>query len=179
MALVSEVIRDAWEATGALRPGQNVTGQQLDDGLKHVQAMFDGWAAGGMLGQLTEVSVTADYTANEWERVSAPAEITITIPDTIDDTRAPYDLAMIAVAQGSPDSIYLFDAKSSAWTAISSLSLSDVCPLADRDRMGFAALLAERLGPIAPHNQKLATGFRLKIAMHTGSQRAPTAPDYY
>lgn len=168
MATCQDVITRSLIKRGDLKRDQSATLLGLTDGLERLQSMFDEWAQGGFFGRLTDVYVTEDYTAGEMERITAPDGSTVTIPDTLDDPitgdeRSPLDRSVVVVVQGSPDT-YMYDGRLGAWSAVSALTLSSVCPFANRGLDGLAAALAAYADEVSPAVQQEAARFRGLLA---------------
>ena len=135
--------------------------------------MFTGWFEQGMFGTLTDVTKTAAYTANEFERVNAATGITVTLPLTItnDNARAPYDLAAIMVVQDGAAAQWIYDR---AWVRLDTLGLTSICPLSARNMAGLAACLALRITPfdnkLDPRTNKNAVDFRTSLMLKARPQ---------
>lgn len=183
MASCADIIRDAYEKAGALGPGQSVTGRQIEDGMRYLQSMFDDWLSRGVFGRLTDYIVDGDFIADEGLRVIAPEGSTVTLPTSIQDNpdRSPYDLTPIVVVQGGPEDAYIYDGRQGEWVAISTLDDSDECPLANRDRNGLAASLAEMIPPgtLSIADQRAARRFRSAIGNNAGSSVVEVQGVYY
>lgn len=137
MATVRDIITQALRRTGVVGIGREAKAQEADSGLFMLQGLIDGWFASGVLGALTDVYSTEDYTANEFERI-VTVGASVTLPSTFEEDgkdRAPKDWAII-VANGTN---WLWEGE---WVDCSGLTLGDTCPFATKGQDGLACLLA-------------------------------------
>lgn len=123
--------------------------------LEAFRDMLTAYVAEGVFGPLTNVAVSADYTAKENERVAdvSGSDVVITLPATISEvdpctgatvTRAPYDRSVVLIAGGD---CYIYDANHGAWSQVGALTLDSHAPLSATLERGLAALLAGNLAP--------------------------------
>lgn len=101
---------------------------------------------------LTDVLVSAAYTAGEDERVfsTAAAPIVVTLPDTVIDAnsgleRPPRNGAMVVVAVTGSRHIYISEL--GAWQTSSGLTLDSVQPFGPEHEQGLRAMTAARISP--------------------------------
>lgn len=150
MATCAEIITGASLELGTLALGDTLPAEEANRGLNLLQAMFREAVERGVFGRVEEYLATANYTAEEQQRIYS-AGYTITLPTTItdDDTgedRRPRDLAMIQVVNASTDpQISIYDAHTAAWTRIDNLTLAGDCPFSARNRQGLECALARRM----------------------------------
>lgn len=137
-------------ATRAARWVALVDGQVPLDASIASQALFALQALYGDLitrgADLTDVYKSADYTANENERVTNSTSITVTLPSTITDvdtqtTRPPRDFSTVVVV-GSTPATYVYDANLAAWVHIEGLTLNSAAPWSAFLGQSLAAMLA-------------------------------------
>ena len=116
MPTCQDVVTHALRLSGVVGIGDIPEAEEAEFAQNELQALIGGWFEQGMFGALADVTKTAAYTANEFERVNAAVGIVITLPLTItdDDSRAPYDLAGIVIS--SPQ--HLFALKLNAPSAL-------------------------------------------------------------
>jgi hypothetical protein len=183
MSTVRDIVNRALQISRIVALGREPKASEADLGLEVVQGMFDGWVEGGMFGRLTDVYETANYTANEYERVTAPTAITVTKPDTIpSEDRAPYELACIVTVLNGAQTNYIYS--QGEWLSLSGLSLSSDAPLAHYDRHGMACAVAARLcetfgGQMTPNNLMAGRKFVGRIMDKFGKTERPMATTYY
>ncbi len=146
----------------------------------------------GTFGRLNDVYESADYTAEEFDRVRKDAAITVTIPDTIDDavtgeTRVPLDLAPIVVTYpgetGYPQ-LHLYDATEGDWVRLDGLTLESTAPLSSRSPDGLACVVAmgimeERGQEPGPATQRSAGRFLAGLSQRNASARRTVDYEYF
>lgn len=162
--------------------GRTPRASEAAEGMDALQALYDRMFADGPLGPFTDVYATSDYTAKENERIIAD-NATITIPDTFDDggeLRTPKDLSAIIVVTDTTQKNYVFSL--GRWQIADSLTLDSEAPLANRDRVGLAALLAvqfaEMFGAVLPpETTRRAYQFKGRISHKFSTDRG--LPEYY
>lgn len=146
----------ALRRVGVVSEGQP-TSQAYDTAvaLETARDMYLSFIANGLFGPVTDVLVSADYTASENERVINTSEddITVTLPLTVTDdssgtraTRAPEDRAFVLVS-GSEPHAHIYDADLADWRSIYDLTLDDSAPLSGRYATHLSSILAGRLCP--------------------------------
>jgi hypothetical protein len=136
------------------------------DGMALLKSLYVELIGSGSLGRLCDVLATSNYTAYEFDRVTA-AGFTITLPTTITQERCypgqvdgptdygwgnlvsttprkPLDRAVIVVIGASSTTYNVWSIYKSAWVDVLTLGLQDEFPFAPYLEDGFAALLAER-----------------------------------
>lgn len=151
MATCDRVINRALQKCFAIDGGATPDGVESSDALETLQSVYNELLWGGAFGRMIEVSEDAAYTAEENESIgnSTDSNITITLPETVDDefaedgTRRPYDLTPVRIV-GSAQTWYLYDGWQGAWVRCSDLALSDEAPLSERSVDGLSGLLAMR-----------------------------------
>jgi hypothetical protein len=183
-----DIVHLALRKIGVLRAGKNPTAGEAADVLASLQGFYNDYAT--TIG-LTDVLVTEDYEAKEFERVFADAasNVTITIPETIEDAdtgddRQPKDLALIVVAigQAGQEVRYLYDGNAGAWVSLNGLTLASNAPLASRGSDGLACCLAELIadefgGVVGPVTMRSAARFRSGLTHRFST--AHDAAEYY
>jgi hypothetical protein len=185
MTTCREILTFALKQARAINMGEDLSAEELTDGMTALQSMFDEWVANGMFGQLTDVYTTADYTANEGERVVAPAGVTVTIPTTISDcdgTRAPRDLSLIETSINGTRQVSLYDRD--AWVRIEALTADTACPLARRGVAGLAACVATTFtemfgGELGPATLRQGLTFKGSVARKFGSTHDKLGAEYF
>ena len=163
--------------------GRTPRANEAEEGMAALQSLYDSMFSHGPLGPFTEVYATEDYTAGEDERIIAD-NATITIPDTIDvygeTPRTPTDLAAVVVITDTTRLQYVFSL--GRWEVCHGLTLDDTAPLAERDKTGFAALLAKEYAEMFGAQLPGATMLRGMRFMGDLSSRFSTKsadPEYY
>lgn len=189
MPTCRDIITYAMRQAKVLPSGDDPSAEELADGMVALQSLYDGWVANGMFGRLTDRYESTNYTAEEGQRIIAPAGVTITIPDTIDsdvhsDERAPRDLSVIETLIGGERDVRLWDR--SAWISMLNLSASAEAPLASRGAWGLAAALAVSGafttmfgGELGPDVRMSALRFQNGVAAKFGSTHDSIAGSYY
>lgn len=104
---------------------------------------------------LTEVLISANYTAGENERITdTSGAATVTRPSTVTDAttglvRPPMDGAIVEVASATTPTRHIFSAELKTWMSFGALALDDAQPFGPTMDEGLAAMLAVRLaGPV-------------------------------
>lgn len=121
---------------------------------------------------LTDVLKAVNYTANENERITNSASITVTLPTSITDAdtstlRPPRDFSTVVVV-GSTPATYVYDANLAAWVHIEGLTLDSEAPWSAFLGQSLAAMLAVFMGEeggiaIPPACVSIATAGRTRI----------------
>lgn len=153
MATCSDLIKGAFRRAGISRDLDEVRPREMDRGLQVLQDIYLELLGGGAFGRLNDVTVSADYTALEQDRVLVTTQdaVTITLTATTNDpsdgVRPPLDGAAIVITDVASTSreTYIYDAAYAAWTDIDALALDTFAPLSIRYRSGLEARLAVRL----------------------------------
>lgn len=176
------VIKRSMQHLGSLNVGEDPTDNEAQDFMVSLQSLYDGWVTAGMFGTLTDVLITADYTAKENERITG--NFTVTVPSTVTCegvARTPRDLSLIETFD-TVRKVYLFDRN--AWVQIDSLTLNSTAPLSARSFVGLsaclAAFIADELGkPLGQGTTRLASQFRAQISMKLGSSQDRAPGEFY
>jgi hypothetical protein len=141
------------------------------NGLEALKNVYLEFISAGRFGPITNVLASANYTANENERVTKTTTLTVTLPTTITDTdacgnsitRAPYDRSVVIEAGSST---YLYDADLAGWQTIETLTLDSDLPLGRRYFLDLSALIAialPELGDPPPFVAAMAQSARAKL----------------
>lgn len=165
MATVLSVMNRAHRMLRVLGAGDALTPEEAQDGLDAFQSVYYDLIDVG--SDLTDVLVSADYTAGENERVfnTSGSPVTVTTPETITDLsltpnaageqlRPPKDFSIIAVA-GDPRQTNVYDTYLGAWVAIEDLDVTSEAPWGTQLGQGLAALLAVMIAPEYLDNGKM------------------------
>jgi hypothetical protein len=180
MTTIRDIITQAMYRTGILALGRIPKSKETDSGLFLLQGLYDDLVMSGALGGLTDVYKTADYTANEFERIYANGA-TITLPDSIEEdgvTRTPKDLAAIVVNDGAWRN-YVWEGE---WVELTNLTLNATAPFAERGADGLACYLASNWADtfgaqVAPTVYQ--RGLRFKGLLMGQNATAVKAAEYY
>lgn len=189
MTTCREIIADALGEIGVIGEGQTPTAAATANALPVLQSIYDGWVSAGTFGRATEVLESAAYTAEEGDRIAntEDAEITITLPETITDVdtgeeRVPRDYSLVRIAGATPQT-YIRSAPLGAWQRMTSLTLNDDAPLAERSRYGLSCALAVRLarryGAQIDGTADAAAAFRSLLTNKFDAPRTETQADYF
>jgi len=148
-----DIITDAFEEANIRAVGDAPSPEEAARGMTRLQYLWNAGVEQGVFGRVEEYLATANYTAEEGQRVYS-AGYTITLPTTISDedtgeNRRPRDFAMVQVVNAATDpQISLYDAHEAEWVRVDNLALQSECPFGRRYRLGLAAALASMLsGP--------------------------------
>jgi hypothetical protein len=149
-----EIITEALEENGMRGLGDTPSHEEMARGLKRLQSMWNAGVESGLFGRVEEYYATADYEAEEGQRVYSGG-YTITLPTAIEDEdsetnyRRPRDFAMVQVVNASDDpEVSLYDAHEAEWKRIDNLTEAGECPFGRRYRHGLVAALAVNLQPL-------------------------------
>lgn len=155
MATCSDLIKGAFRRAGLSRDLDEVRPREMDRALQVLQDVYLGLVGSGAFGRFKDVLVTADYDAEEQDRilVNTTDAVSITYPVTVEDDaaeggyRPPLDgSAIITTDVYTTDIVvHVYDATYAAWTPIEGLTLASYAPLSTRYRAGLEARLAVRL----------------------------------
>lgn len=178
MATCRDVITEALRVLGALAPGDEAAVDELASGLDAMQTLVLELHA--QRGPLTDVDVSADYTAGENQRlrIEQGSTATVSLPNSVNVlyAAAPYDYGFmgggwaragsVAAADGGAlraprdgarieivgvtQAIYFYRADLNEWVSILGLTLDTPFPLNERYRGHMAALIAQRLADSWP-----------------------------
>lgn len=208
MTTCRDIVRLALGRLRQLRAGEDPAGSEVTDGMVMLQSLYDGWVSSGLFGRLNDIIISANYTANEQDRVindgnytvELPLSYTPTVPSGTyyplwpDERRwtalqtstslPPRDLAMIEIMDAGSPQRFLYSAHLRQWVQINGLALTDVAPLAEHGAMGLASCLASIMGDeygaqLGPSVQKLATEFKWGLSSRYDSQRVAGMQDYF
>lgn len=146
---LNDTLNRAIRMTGARPLGDTPSAEEMEVALDAFQNM-----ALTLLPatQITDVLISADYTAGENERITADDEtVTVTIPDTITDTRtnterAPRNGALVEICGTSPAK-YIYVAELASWKALTGLTLVGDQPFGPSQEEAVAAMVAVRIAP--------------------------------
>lgn len=108
---------------------------------------------------LTDVLITANYAANENERITnSGGPWVVTKPTTITDAdtgalRAPRNGAVIEVANATAPMRHIYITELAGWQQVTGLTLTSVQPFGPEHDEGLTAMLAVRLFPVFQQDQ--------------------------
>lgn len=155
MATCSDLIKAAFKRARISGDLDEVRPREMDRGLQVLQDVYLGLVGSGAFGRFNDVLVTADYEAEEQDRILVNTEddISITYPQTVADDaaeggyRPPRDGAAIMTTDvySTDIVVHIYDAAYAAWTLIEELTLASYAPLSVRYRAALEARLAVRL----------------------------------
>ena len=145
MATCADIVTYAMRQTKVLGSGKNPTAAEAADGLVAIQSFYDLMVADGLFGRLVDKYQTDDYEALEFDRVTAPAGVSVTFPSTLDDnelggSRVPRDLAIIETVIDGTRVVKIWDR--TAWVELTNLLGADDAPLANRGAWALGAAFA-------------------------------------
>jgi hypothetical protein len=193
MTTCLDIITKAYAKARVRARGDDLDAEEASAGLVSLESLFAEMAAEGVFGRLTDVIVSADYTAGEQERIfntdpdGDAAVFTITLPKEITDAdedagvRPPRDLTLVqVVGSGATTRVY----SRGSWVALDSLTLAGTCPLAERGADGLACLLAAYIAeengkPVGSITAMRGMAFRSRLTHRADSTRQPLAIDYF
>jgi hypothetical protein len=200
MATCSAVITAALKKIAVTNP----TTAELSDGLAALQSLYDAMVSAGSFGRLNDIVVTADYTAQEFDRifVDTASAVTVTVPDTFDrtcmdppttandpsaSTRPPRDLSAIVIntIDTTEREVYVSDAHIGQWVNVLALGLNDIAPLSLRNTDGLACRLAMVVAAdysdrnVNPLTLDGANRFLSELTHRAGSPRYETQVDAF
>ena len=189
MATCLEIITGALVELGARAIGEDIDSAEASRALIVLQGMYRNAVESGTFGRLEDYLATANYTAEEGQRVYS-AGYTITIPTTIADEddgtdRRPRDLSMIQVVNASADpQISVYDAHAAAWVRLDNLTLTGDAPFSGRNRHGLECALARRLAgsfqrPIPESASAYANGLSSVLNLRLSAPRTAADIDFY
>lgn len=185
MTTVRDVVALALRQAKVIAPGEDASSDEAADGLTAFQSMLDMMVDAGLFGRLNDTYQTSDYTAEEGDRVIAPAGVTVTIPDTIEtcgETRAPRDLSIIETVIGGTRGVKVYDR--TGWVSLLGLTLSSDAPFAGRGVAGLSACLARTYvemfgGELGPYTQRMAARFEGSLSRKGSSTQDKQAVEYF
>lgn len=165
MATCRDIATRGLQMAGVLGVGEAASASEGELGMEVLQSLYDSWFESGEFGALVDVYKSANATAEEQDRITAPSGVSITLPTTVNtdgDVRAPYLLSAVqTVIDGTPtNSIH----EHSGWVTLGGLTLNSPAPLSGFGAMGLAACHAVHWsglfgGQIAPGTKLLADRF--------------------
>lgn len=150
MTTISAILSRGIRMLGARPINDVASAEELAAGL---EAFQDGILNLFPSTHLTDVLISANYTANENERIiDSSGTATITKPSTVVDavtgaTRTPHNGALIEIASATSPSRYVYVTELAGWKALTGLALSDANPLGPQHDEGLAAMMAVRMAP--------------------------------
>jgi hypothetical protein len=168
MATCAQVITYALRMNRVVGSGKDPTTAELADGMIALQALYDQWRTGGMFGDLEDVYLDENDTAEEGKRYFVPTGITLTAATSVYDdggeTRQPRDLALYeSLTEAGTHSAKLYDR--TTWRSMTGLVQADEAPLSSRGSWGLAACLATSGGFIAMFGAEAAQA-TIALARH-------------
>lgn len=192
MATCLQIITYAMRQCRILGPSGSPSTNETTEGMVALQSLYDQWRTSGMFGELEDVYLDENDTAEEGKRYYVPAGLTLTAAtsayiDSEGNTRQPRDLAMyesLSAGQVTPTA-KLYDRTD--WVDLIGLTSAGTAPLSNRNAYGLAACLAcdgafqAMFGaePPNPHVMELAANFKRSIMGKRGSTRDRLASDYF
>ena len=182
MATCNSVITRALRRLRIIDETESPTAAHGVTGMEALNSLFDRYV---MTADLEDYVATAAYTAKENQRIRlSGGSWTITYPTTIadDGDRDPYDLSVVVVAGASPVH-KIYDAQLATWVTVNGLSLTDQCPLSQRNVNALVGALAEALSddygrPLTPSLIRDASHGK-QLLSRLGGDRPYSTPKYY
>lgn len=160
-----QIITEALEENGMRGLGDAPEAIEATRGLTRLQALWNAAIEQGVFGRVEEYYATANYTAEEGQRVFSGG-YTITLPTAIEDEdsdtsyRRPRDFALIQVVNASTDpQISLYDAHEAEWKRIDNLTLDSECPFGRRYRQGLVTALATAMATLGGQAGDITTSY--------------------
>ncbi len=179
MTTCRDIVTLAMQMSAIVGLGRTPKAKEAEIGLDVLQSLYEQMVSDDLFGPTTRLYKTEDYTAKEYENIFAD-NATITIPQTLKDletgeTRVPKDLAIICVEANGVRQAYVYSGN--AWETVYGLTLSSTAPLATRNKLGLASLLAFYLvdafgGQIGVATTRNAMKFKADVAGTYRSQLA-------
>jgi hypothetical protein len=188
MATCAQVITYALRMNRIIGSGKDPTTAELADGMIALQALYDQWRTGGMFGDLEDVYLDENDTAEEGYRYFVPTGYTLTAATSVYDdngtTRQPRDLALYeSLTEAGTHSAKLYDR--TVWRSMTGLAQADEAPLSSRSSWGLAACLATSGGFTAlfgaePSQATIALARHfLRSLMEKATTQDKYTPDYF
>jgi hypothetical protein len=146
MTTINDLITRAVRAARIRGSGESIDPDEAADGLAILQGMIYDLIVKPTV--LTDVEVTAAYTAEENQRLFNPSSYAITYPTSIEDadvasgSRPPFNGAVVEETSTTTPTTKVYVGALRTWKTISSLALSDENPLGpmhDRDLVSLIA----------------------------------------
>lgn len=169
MATCLEIITYALRMNRVIGVGKSPKTAETTEGMVALQSLYDQWRTGGMFGELEDVYLDENDTAEEGKRYFVPTGITLTAPtsvylDSLGETRQPRDLALYeSLTEAGTQAAKLYDR--TAWVSMTGLASGDTAPLSSRNAYGLAACLATSGGFIAVFGKEPAPA-TIALARH-------------
>lgn len=144
---VRDTITRAIRMTGARALGDTPAAEEIEAALDDFQNMLMSLPR----TVLTDVLISANYTAGENERITdSSGTAVITRPSTVTDrvsgeTRAPRNGAVIEVASATAPTRHIYITERKAWIQINGLALTSEQPFGSEHEEGISAMLAARI----------------------------------
>ena len=188
MATCAQIITYALRMNRVIGSGKDATTAELADGMIALQSLYDQWRTGGMFGDLEDVYLEDDDTAEEGKRYFVPTGVTLTAATSVYDdngvTRQPRDLALYeSLTEAGTHTARLYDR--TTWRNMTGLVQADEAPLSSRNAWGLAACLATSGGFVALFGAQadqptvaLARHF-LRNVMDKATTQDKYTPDYF
>lgn len=191
MATVRDIVTNALKLARILSSGETPTADEAQDGVTCLQSLYDHWLHNGMFGELEDVYLDEDDTAEEGKRYFVPTGYTLTdATSAYDDnnvTRQPRDLSVYEVlTEAGTRTVKLYDRIS--WVDLLDLDLNSTAPLSSRGEMGLAACLATSgafaamftdTATLNPDVRALALQFQGQIMAKGGSTQPDRTTEYF
>lgn len=169
MATCAEIIAYALRMNRVVGVGKDPKAAETTEGMVALQSLYDQWRTGGMFGELEDIYLDADDTAEEGKRYFVPTGITLTVPtsvyvDSYGETRQPRDLALYeSLTEAGTFTAKLYDR--TAWVDLTGLLSTGTAPLSARNAYGLAACLATSGGFVAVFGKE-PTAATVALARH-------------
>jgi hypothetical protein len=193
MPTCREIITSGYRMAGVKDAAASLSALDGQVGMELLQEIYLEMLAKGLFGRMADVRITANYTAEEQDRifVDTADAVSVTIPDTIEDAetgedRSPKDYAVVTVTDGQSDSreLYLFDRVYGAWTRIDQLTLDDYAPLSGRFPSGLRAHVALKRAAedgfqVSPVLARQAAMMNLALASRYDSPASAISNNYF
>jgi hypothetical protein len=188
MASCLDIITYAMRQARILGLGKNPKASEAEEGMVALQSLYDQWRTGGMFGELEDIYLDSDDTAEEGKRYYTNG-FTLTVPtsqyvDSFGDTRQPRDMAMYESFDGSIQTAKIYDR--TEWVDLLGLELADTAPLSGRNGYGLAACLATSGGFISAFGAEppapviaLARHFLKNVMGKMGSTQDSSGAEYF
>lgn len=144
---VRDTITRAIRMTNARALGDPPSSEEFDAALDEFQQMLLSLPRVA----LTEVLISANYTAGENERITdTSGSATVTRPTTIVDsktglTRPPRNGCVVEVASATAPTRHIYIAELKSWMQVNGLTLASEQPFGPEHEQGLSAMLAARL----------------------------------
>lgn len=146
MGTVRDTLTAAFRLGGLVAVGDTPAADEMNIGLEIFQNMIQPLPK----VTLTDVIISAAYTAKEYERIFNPASAyTVTLPTAIVDTktgqtRRPLNGAVVEVV-GTTSARSIFISEMGAWNRVDGLTLASTQPFGPEHEQGLRAMTAVRL----------------------------------